>query len=111
MGTVRSPVTGELRTITPENTHNYFLQYAAEYGLPAAASLLWLLIAAIAVALGGAVHHPAPGARVLLAGVVAGQTAFILFSLVSHPMLLAECQVVFWTLSGLAISSAGAPVD
>jgi O-antigen ligase len=111
MGTVQSPITGEVRTIVPENTHNYFLQYAAEYGIPAAGALLWLIIASLAIAVRGALHHPAPRARAVLAGIVAGQVSFLVFSVVSHPMLLAECQAVYWTLSGLALSSAGSPSD
>jgi O-antigen ligase len=111
MGTVQSPISGETRTIVPENTHNYFLQYAAEYGIPAAGALLWLIIASLAIAVRGALHHPAPRARAVLAGIVAGQVSFLVFSVVSHPMLLAECQAVYWTLSGLALSSAGSPSD
>ena len=111
MGTVQSPITGEVRTIVPENTHNYFLQFAAEYGIPAASALLWLIVASLAIAVRGALNHPVPRLRAVLTGIVAGQVGFVLFSVVSHPMLLAECQAVYWTLSGLAISTAGAPSD
>jgi O-antigen ligase len=111
MGTVRSPISGETRTIVPENTHNYFLQYAAEYGIPAAIALLWLIMASLAIGVWGALNHPAPRLRAVLAGIVAGQVSFVLFSVVSHPMLLAECQAVYWTLAGLTISTAGSASD
>ena len=45
------------------------------------------------------------GSRGLLAGVFAGQAAVLVFMLVSHPLLLAELQAIFWTLTGLALAT------
>jgi O-antigen ligase len=96
---------GEAPAISPDNTHNYFLQFAAEYGVPAAIALLALLAATLSWTVRGALHHPSPRSRSLLAGIASGQIGFLIFAIVSHPMLLAECQALFWTLSGIAIAT------
>ena len=88
-----------------ENAHSYFLQYAAEYGVPALACLLAVLTLVMTTTWHGAMHRPDVLERGLLAGIVFGQVAFVIFSFVSHPLLLAEAQGAFWTLSALAIAT------
>lgn len=101
---------GEMKPIPPENAHNYFLQFAAEYGLPAAAALLWLLVQVVATTARAVGNHPSRATRTMLTGLLAGQVGFLVFGLVAHPMLLAEGQATFWTLCGLGLSSAQAEV-
>lgn len=108
LGEVYVPEAGGMQPIPPENTHNYLLQFAAEYGLPAAAALIWLLAGVVSTTARGAARHSSATTRTLLAGLLAGQIGFLLMSLVGHPMLLAECQAAFWGLGGLAISSVRA---
>jgi len=107
MGTSFVRDSGEIRVISAENTHNYFLQYAAEYGIPALLALLWLLGTMLASMWGNALSQPSAVTRGMVSGILAGAIGFMLFSTVSHPMLLPECQAIFWTLCALAISSTG----
>ncbi len=88
-----------------ENAHSYFLQYAAEFGMPALISLLALVGLAMATILRGAYRSPDTFDRGLLWGIAFGQAAFLILSLVSHPLLLAELQGAFWTLSALGIAT------
>lgn len=111
LGTAPDPVTGEPRTIPPENTHNYYLQLAAEYGIPALLAFLWLLGTMLTAMWGNLTRHPSVVARGMIGGILSGGVGFLLFGTVSHPMLLPGCQAVFWTLAGLAISSTGAVPD
>ena len=91
--------------VNPDNAHNYFLQYAAEYGIPALLALVFLLGASLKLTLSGALRHPDAPTRGLLTGIFAGQAAVLAFMMVSHPLLLAELQAVFWVLTGLALAS------
>lgn len=99
----------EAQLIHPqENAHNYFLQLAAECGLPTL--LAWL--ATIGVTVGAslrAVPRLSPGARHLVCGGVAGLFAFLLTCLTGHPLLLREGQLAFWGL--LALAGAAALVE
>ena len=88
--------------------HNYFVQLATEYGLPAAASFLVLIGLVLRCAIGGAYRATEPLDRGLLAGISSGLVAVLLMSLVSHPLLLSELQAVFWTMSALAVATVRA---
>lgn len=81
-----------------ENAHSYPLQLAAEYGTPAL--LLWFGF--LWVVLGPRLRHW----RVLspeAAGLLSGVLFYLLHCLQSHPLLLAEHQILFWAaLGGLA---------
>lgn len=77
-----------------ENAHNYYLQVAAELGVPA----LMLFLAIIALVYGCGFHavrrdeeHAA-----LDRGLLYGLTAFLLTMLTSHPVLLSSQQFLFW---------------
>ncbi len=81
-----------------ENAHCYPLQLAAEYGVPLLllwAGLLWVILS-----------PRLRQWRVLspeAAGLLLGTLFYLLHSLQSHPLLLAEQQILFWAaLGGLA---------
>lgn len=88
-----------------ENAHNYFLQLAAETGLPTLAA--WLALIAT-VTLGGrrAARARPEGLAWLRAGGAGAVAAFLATCLTGHPLLLREGQIVFWTM--LALASGGA---
>lgn len=89
-----------------QHPHNYYLQIAVEYGLPTLAAYL-LLVARVLIMIGGAVWTaPDPLQRGMLAGIAAGQVGVLMFALVSHPFLLAELQVTYWSLAGLGVTAA-----
>lgn len=97
-----------LLEVNTENAHNYFLQYGAEFGIPALFSLLALLAVVLGVTLRYALRRAAAG-RALLCGVLAGQLGFLAMCLVSHPLLLAEMQAVFWTVAAFGLTMARLP--
>ena len=91
-----------------ENTHSYFLQYAAEFGVPALVGLVAVLGLVLSAIFRGALRSPDRLERGLLGGIAFGQVAFLILSLVSHPLLLAELQGAFWALSALGIATIAA---
>lgn len=96
----------EAQLIHPqENAHNYFLQLAAEAGLPALAAFL-ALVAATTSASWHRVRALSPAGRHLVCGALAGTFAFLVTCLTGHPLLLREGQYAFWVL--LALSGAAA---
>ncbi len=97
-----------LEELEVENAHSYFLQYAAEFGVPAAVALMAVLAMVLATILRAAVRCPDGPERGLLAGIAFGQVAFLTLSLVSHPLLLAELQGAFWALTALGLATAAA---
>lgn len=100
-----SELTSAREELEIENAHSYFLQYTAEYGVPAVMSLLALLGLVMTTILRGALRSSDALERGLLGGIAFGQAAFLILSLVSHPLLLAELQGAFWTLSALGIAT------
>lgn len=88
--------------VESENAHSYFLQYGAEFGIPALASLSGLLLLVVGVTARHALRRGAPGGA-LAGGLVAGEIGFLAISLVSHPLLLAEMQPLFWSLAAFAL--------
>lgn len=82
-----------------ENTHNYFLQIAAEYGLPCLVGLLLSLTAALRLG-----RDPARK------GLALGVGAYLLTSLTGHPLLLSSQQLLFWfVLAGLLLPAPDSP--
>lgn len=88
-----------------ENAHNYFLQYAAEFGLPALATLLSVVVLMLVTTARG-LRTASRCRRALLLGILAGETGFLLMCLVGHPLLLAEMQAAFWTVGALGVAEA-----
>ncbi len=89
-----------------QHPHNYYLQIAAENGLPALAAYV-LLVAGVFIMIGRAVWTaPDPLQRGMIAGIAAGQVGIVACALVSHPFLLAELQVAYWSLAGLGVTTA-----
>lgn len=95
------------RLVRPqENAHNYFLQTAAELGVPGLICLVWLFAAAIQRGVATArAPGPKPGRRVALASSL-GVAAFALTCLTGHSLLLHEGQVTFWALAALPLGLA-----
>ena len=88
-----------------ENAHDYFMQIAAELGLPGFALFAMLFVAALWRA--GRAAAAAPG-DLRLVGVACGVLAFLATALVSHPFLVDEVAVPFWIQLGLLFGLAGA---
>ena len=89
-----------------QNTHNYYLQLGAENGLPAMFAFVALVALTLATIARAAWRCTEPLQRGILSGIAAGQIGFLTFSLVSHPLLLAEMQAVYWSLAGLGVATA-----
>ena len=88
-----------------ENAHNYFLQVAAELGLPGFALFAGLFIAGLWRAARAMMTSP-EDAR--LAGVVCGTAAWLGTALVSHPFLVDEVALPFWVQFGLLLGLSAA---
>ncbi len=99
-----------LQELPEENAHNYYIQYAAEFGVPALLALLTLLGMVAVVTSRGIARRGSKG-RALLAGVAAGQAGFLAIGLLSHPLLLAEMQGLFWSTAAFGIAVALEPDD
>ena len=85
-----------------ENAHNYFLQVAAELGIPGIALfLIWIAAAALVIA-----RALARVADPRLLGAAAGVLALLITCLTSHPLLVNEVAFSFWIQFGLALGLA-----
>jgi hypothetical protein len=85
-----------------ENAHNYFLQVAAELGIPGIALfLIWTGAAAFVI--GRALARVADPR---LLGAAAGVLALLITCLTSHPLLVNEVAFSFWIQFGLALGLA-----
>ena len=84
-----------------ENAHNNFLQVLGELGLIGLAAFVWLLFAAAGAQIGSG-----PAERI---AVLAGLAAFLLSSLLGHPLLVFEVSVSFFFAIGLVSALAPAP--
>ena len=85
-----------------ENAHNYFLQIAAELGIPGfALFLIWIGAAAVIVA-----RVLARSADGRLCGAAAGVSALLITCATGHPLLVSEVAVPFWIQFGLALGLA-----
>ncbi|MFN8058345.1 MAG: O-antigen ligase family protein [Vicinamibacterales bacterium] len=93
-----------------ENAHNYFLQVAAELGLPG----LLLLVSLIALPLWTMRRSFDPNVsrarRLIACGAGTGVLAHVLTWLTGHPLLIRDGQLTFWPLVGLVLVCAPAPV-
>jgi O-antigen ligase len=88
---------------TQENAHNYYLQVAAEMGVPGLLAFLGLLGIGAASAV-RVCRSPAPReTRMLALGVCSAIVAFSVTLLTGHSLLVHEGQVTFWPMVGLAI--------
>ena len=91
----------------PENAHNYFLQVAAEIGLPGLLALLGLFCTApVFQPRRPSGAHAVPG---LARGLRYGLAAYIVTWLTSHPLLLPVQQLLFWPLFALSNQFVDAP--
>lgn len=88
-----------------ENAHNYYLQLAAELGIPAL--LIFLLAIAYAFRGGGVFLRQAGPGGPLVTGLLFGLGAYLLTMLTSHPLLLSSQQFLFWfTVAAISVASA-----
>lgn len=96
-----------------ENAHNYFLQVAAELGLPGLAAFLALFLLATASLHAVARRERGSSRQAILSGVLAAQAGVLCFTTVSHPFLLAEIQGMYWLIATLVLrlpEASGPPV-
>jgi hypothetical protein len=92
-----------------ENAHNYFLQVAAEMGVPAVLALLGIWIGALRRARRDVADVTRePGDRWAAAAAAGGVVAFALTCVSGHSMLLLEGQVFTWTVVAVALGPRGA---
>ncbi len=94
-----------------ENVHNYYLQLATDYGLPVlvAFCVFWGLLGSRMIrALRWEVAGPR---RPLLLGIGGGVVALLLFSLVSHPFLVAELHTLVGAVAGLGYALSRASME
>jgi O-antigen ligase len=95
-----------------ENAHNYFLQMAAELGLPGL--ILFLIWIGAALAIAARVLTRTADLRLL--GAAGGVVALLLTCFTGHPLLVYEVAFSFWIQFGLALALAestliNAPAD
>ena len=85
-----------------ENAHNFFLQVAAELGVPGLALfLIWIGLALVAIA-----RVLPRTADMRLLGAAAGVLALLLTCFTGHPLLVYEVAFSFWIQFGLALGLA-----
>jgi O-antigen ligase len=85
-----------------ENAHNYFLQVAAELGIPGV--LLFVAWLGTAVVIMGRAIASTPEPRLL--GLAAGVIAFLATCLTGHPLLWHEVAVPFWVQLAMGLGLA-----
>ncbi|MFQ5670369.1 MAG: O-antigen ligase family protein [Acidobacteriota bacterium] len=85
-----------------ENAHNYFLQVAAELGLPGLVFFCWMVAAAMRPSWSRLLPDSFPSRLLGL-----GAAGFLLTCLTGHPLLLSRQVVLFWSFLGLL--DGGAP--
>ncbi|GAB4119867.1 MAG: hypothetical protein Kow001_19180 [Acidobacteriota bacterium] len=104
----------KVSTYEHEHVHNYYLQLAAETGLP---GLAGFLLAAGAVLVPGwrRLRPSPPGAEDsrfpdppdtrVIAGLIVALSGLMVVSLAQHPLLLLSFQTWFWIVAGLVVGS------
>jgi putative inorganic carbon (hco3(-)) transporter len=93
------------------HAHNYYLNMAAEAGLPGAAALLFLIVSVFATVVMGLRRQPAPGyRRSLLVGLLGSFTVLTIHNLFDN-LLVHGMQVQVGLLMGLAVLAAEPPIE
>lgn len=92
-----------------ENAHNYFLQVAAEIGVPGLICYSVLFLLGLVAVARAARRASAPWISGFAHGLLAGQVGILVFSMVSHPLLLPEIQGDYWLLTAIIIGVEKAP--
>jgi len=77
-----------------ENTHNYYLQFGAELGIPAL--LIFLGVIFYTYRAGFEVLRHKMEHRCITKGLLYGLSAYFITMLTSHPLLLSNQQFLFW---------------
>lgn len=90
-----------------ENAHNYFLQVAAELGVPGI--VVFFALVALPFAVWRSLPRQSGGPpSPWLTAAVAGIAAHVLTWLTGHPLLIRDGQMTFWPLVALALLAAPA---
>jgi O-antigen ligase len=87
-----------------ENAHNFFLQVAAELGIPGLALFAAWLAIGLAIAAAALARSPIDPR---LLGITAGVVTFMGTCLIGHPLLVDEVAYPFWMLFGLGVALSG----
>ena len=88
-----------------ENTHNYFLQLAAELGIPA--SLIFLMILCFVYKIGFSQTAIQKPAQPVNRGFLMGISAYLMTCLTGHPLLVSSQQFFFWFVISATVRDDG----
>ena len=77
-----------------ENTHNYYLQFGADLGIPALVIFMGVIFYTYRA--GFAVLRETHKSSYLAKGLLFGLSAYLITMLTSHPLLLSNQQFLFW---------------
>lgn len=77
-----------------ENTHNYYLQFGADLGIPAL--LIFLAVILYALIAGLLSVKQSGESRHLVRGLLFGLSAYLITMVTGHPLLLSNQQFLFW---------------
>jgi O-antigen ligase len=92
-----------------EHTHNYYLQFAAEMGLPALVVFLAIVFCTLRTGL-SAISKDKNQTGITF-GIISGLSAYLITCLAGHPLLLTNQQLLFWSALALIPISAGPSED
>ncbi len=84
-------------SLKQENAHNYYLQLAAELGIPALLLFIGVLIFAFKAGFRALARSDSTGKGVV-AGLLVGLGAYLITMLTGHPLLLSDQQFLFWSI-------------
>jgi len=91
-----TPMAGRLQSVWQhtENAHNYFLQLAADIGLPGMALFIMIIFCLYWAAVKA--QRSGGSQKLLRAGLMNGFGAYLVTLIPAHPLLLSNQQFIFW---------------
>jgi putative inorganic carbon (hco3(-)) transporter len=92
-----------------ENTHNYYLQFAAEMGLPALVVFLIVVLCTFKTGLSSVSRGE--GQQNITLGIILGLSAYLITCVTGHPLLLSNQHLLFWSALAIIPISAESSED
>ncbi len=96
VSTAYYPTYGPYGTTWHENAHNYYLQIAAELGIPALCLFLFIIFTIYNKSLQLLSISDEIGINTYIKGLLLGLTAYLMTCLTGHPLLHVTQQFMFW---------------